>query len=132
MSGKLDTANTYRKGALLDSDIEAYELAVRVFFGYDKRLPKLFTRYMLVDKVAAITYQPWRKAWGLHSYALKCLLAAKIIKQVGDDEYLCIHKSPQRIATLLRYQAIKIKKMESEFKEVIEYERKLARERYGK
>lgn len=113
----LDTANTYRDGAVLDSDAEVYELAVRVFYSVPKGAkPVKFTKDMLRKKVCQITGDYWLKVSALTNFGLGCLLEAKIIEPVGNDEFVCIHHNPSRVATLMRYQYDKIHRLEKEYR----------------
>lgn len=113
----LDTANTYRDGAVLDSDAEVYELAVRVFYSNPKGCkPVKFNRDMLRKKVCQITGEYWLKVSAMTNFGLSCLLDAKIIELVGDDQFVCIHHDPSRIATLMRYQYDKIRRLEKEYR----------------
>ena len=91
---KYDTMNTYRKGALLDSDAEPYELLVRILHprGTTFTERELFREAYLIMGDGSMT-----------SYALGMMQKANIIAQLPDGTYTLLGRGRRRVMTLLKY-----------------------------
>lgn len=90
-----DTMNTYREGAVLDSDVEVYELVVRIFYPIGRN----FDASALARRVSALTGDG-----SMVNYALAIMLKAGIVKEAVGGRYARIHEDRERIMRLLKYQ----------------------------
>lgn len=113
----LDTANTYRKYAVLDSDAEMYELAVRLFFPKEAKTPKPFSHLKLRDKVMRMTGCGWYVAMNGLGYALRLMLDAEIIAPHPEGFITTAPRNDERVARLLRYQYQKIEKLQDQIRD---------------
>lgn len=114
----LDTANTFRKYAVLDSDAEVYELAVRLFFPKESNGAQPFTDLMLRDKVIQMTGYGWYWATGGMRYGIRLLLNAQIIAPHQKGFVTTAPRNDARVARLLKYQYKKIEELEKQFREM--------------